>query len=330
MKTILPRLVLSVWSVAASLTGAAQQNVRTTLEEYVERYKHIAIAHQQQYGIPASITLAQGILESDCGNGRLAVAGNNHFGIKCKRDWTGATILHDDDALQECFRSYASAEESYDDHARYLDTQPRYDSLFAYGPTDYLSWARGLKACGYATDPRYAQKLVRIIEENKLYVLDREPALLADGDAAMRVEEHPSRAAQTSIASEGVIDVDNFRVAINDRRGYPVYRNNGVDYVLAREGDTWQGLAAALSLPERRLRRFNDAAAHAEPRAGEMIYIRSKRPAAIGSTLYHTVSAGETLRGISQRYGIRLARLRGLNGLSREARLSQGQHLKLR
>ena len=147
--------------------------VRQTREEYISRYMPIAIAHMERYGIPASITMAQGILESDCGNSLLSMKSNNHFGIKCKRNWTGDKVYHDDDAKGECFRSYPSVEASYRDHAEFLDSQPRYDSLFAYSSDDYKSWARGLKAAGYATAPDYAQRLIRIIEENQLFLLDR-------------------------------------------------------------------------------------------------------------------------------------------------------------
>lgn len=119
--------------------------MRLTREEYVDRYKHIAVAQMERYGIPASITMAQGILESDCGNSLLSMQSNNHFGIKCKRGWTGRKVYHDDDAKGECFRAYPSVEASYRDHAEFLDSQPRYDSLFAYDATDYRSWARGLK-----------------------------------------------------------------------------------------------------------------------------------------------------------------------------------------
>ena len=116
--------------------------VRQTREEYISRYMPIAIAHMERYGIPASITMAQGILESDCGNSLLSMKSNNHFGIKCKRNWTGDKVYHDDDAKGECFRSYPSVEASYRDHAEFLDSQPRYDSLFAYSSDDYKSWAR--------------------------------------------------------------------------------------------------------------------------------------------------------------------------------------------
>ena len=163
-------------SLAGILLCCAVQlgaQVRQTREEYVSRYMSIAVAHMERYGIPASITMAQGILESDCGNSLLSMRSNNHFGIKCKRNWTGEKVYHDDDAKGECFRAYPSVEASYQDHAEFLDSQPRYDSLFAYPSDDYKSWARGLKAAGYATAPDYAQRLVRIIEENQLFLLDR-------------------------------------------------------------------------------------------------------------------------------------------------------------
>ena len=151
-----------------------QAQTRQTREEYIARYKHIAIDHMERYGIPASITMAQGILESDSGNSNLAKSSNNHFGIKCKTGWDGRKVYHDDDEKGECFRAYDSVEESYRDHADFLDQSPRYDSLFAYSSTDYRSWARGLKAAGYATAPDYAQRLTKIIEDNQLYLLDKE------------------------------------------------------------------------------------------------------------------------------------------------------------
>ena len=167
---------MTLLAAAFCAVGASAQSLRArqSKEEYIERYKNIAIDHMERYGIPASITLAQGILESDSGNSTLAKSSNNHFGIKCKKNWTGARVYHDDDAKGECFRKYGSVEESYQDHADFLDQQPRYDSLFAYASNDYRSWARGLKAAGYATAPDYAQRLTRIIEEYELYLLDED------------------------------------------------------------------------------------------------------------------------------------------------------------
>ena len=166
-------IYLALFALAASAAQLAAQT-RITKEEYIDRYKGIAIEHMERYGIPASITLAQGILESDSGNSTLARKSNNHFGIKCKSNWRGDRVYHDDDAKGECFRKYDTVEESYQDHADFLDQQPRYDSLFAYSSDDYRSWARGLKAAGYATAPDYAQRLIRIIEDNQLYLFDED------------------------------------------------------------------------------------------------------------------------------------------------------------
>ena len=168
------RTLLFLLSILVGAASLMAQEVRMTRAEYVEKYKSIAIAHMKRFGIPASITMAQGILESGAGNSDLARRSNNHFGIKCKKDWTGEKVYHDDDAKGECFRAYPTVEASYEDHAKFLDDSPRYDSLFAYPSNDYRSWARGLKAAGYATAPDYAERLVKIIEDMQLYLLDQE------------------------------------------------------------------------------------------------------------------------------------------------------------
>ena len=178
-------LFLLLILVGATSLMAQTQERPMTRAEYVEKYKWIAIEHMKRFGIPASITMAQGILESSAGNSELARKSNNHFGIKCKKNWTGDKVYHDDDAKGECFRAYPSVEASYEDHAKFLDESPRYDSLFAYPSNDYRSWARGLKACGYATAPDYAERLIKIIENMKLYELDNE------GGAVTPVETKP-------------------------------------------------------------------------------------------------------------------------------------------
>ncbi len=229
-----------VAGLASAAQPAAPRKSRQTREEYIDKYKSIAVRHMERYGIPASITMAQGILESDCGNSRLSVQSNNHFGIKCKRGWQGETVYHDDDAPGECFRAYPSVEASFLDHAEFLDRQPRYDSLFAYSSSDYKSWARGLKAAGYATAPDYAQRLVRIIEENELYLLDRNDGeRLYASRTGGRTDPEAWFSEQTSVetaaASTSLIDPDDYRVTINAHCGYDVYATNGVHYI-PREG----------------------------------------------------------------------------------------------
>ena len=233
-------------------------------EKYIKQYSSLAIQHQKKYRIPASITLAQGLLESGAGRSELARKSNNHFGIKCKRNWTGDKGYHDDDAKGECFRSYPSVEASYRDNAELLDSPPRYDSLFAYSPTDYKSWARGLKAAGYATAPDYAQRLCRIIEEAQLFLLDppdgerlyasRSGRKITDPEGWFTDQTSMERPADASSA----VDPDNYRVTINAHNGYNVYATNGVHYVLAKEGDTFENIGRKFRLSPRNLRKFND------------------------------------------------------------------------
>ena len=257
-------LLAGILLLAAAPLAAQKRQTRQTLEEYVDRYKSIAVEHMERYGIPASITMAQGILESDSGNSWLSLHSNNHFGIKCKRDWKGEKVYYDDDAKGECFRAYPSVEASYRDHAEFLDTQPRYDSLFAYAPDDYRSWARGLKAAGYATAPDYAQRLIRIIEENELYLLDRTDGLrlYASHHGGTTDPEswfsEQSSVEQVAAAVTGGVDPDNYRVTINAHNGYNVYANNGVHYVLAKENDTYEHIGRQFRISARNLRKFND------------------------------------------------------------------------
>lgn len=323
---------LAVWSVAG-----AQSRVKYTTEEYIARWSKIAVEHQEKYGIPASITLAQGILESSNGNGRLAVEANNHFGIKCKRDWKGMTISHDDDAVGECFRKYHSAEESYEDHAEYIDTQPRYDSLFRHSETDYKAWARGLKAAGYATDPQYAEKLIRIIEENRLYLYDRGGDALREREVAPS-QPTPSKEIESAGRSEknnqptegGVVDIDNYTVAVHTHHGYAVLAENGVEYVVAKQGDSYTKIAALFDLPIKKIYKFNDVAVGAALSEGERVYVQRKHSHYVGADLYHTAVEGESLRDVAQQYGIRVSKLARLNLMSSDATLRAGEHIKLR
>lgn len=336
MKKILGSLCLLVVALLAGTKAFSQSRITYTTNEYIARYSPIAIEHQEKYGIPASITLAQGILESNNGNGRLAVEANNHFGIKCKKNWTGMTISHDDDAKGECFRKYNTAEESYEDHASYLDTQPRYDSLFRHSETDYAAWARGLKAAGYATDPLYAEKLIRIIEENRLYLFDRgENPLEERVEQIVEVEEQireeqPVTVEMPDAKSDAVVDIDNYTVALNSHNGYALQTVNGVGYVVAKQGDSYETIARAFKLSTKKLLKYNDVAAGATLGEGERVFVERKQARYVGADLYHTASEGESLRAVAQQYGVRLAKLAMLNRLSSDAALEEGEHIRLR
>ena len=321
----------------ASLSASAQsksRSTRQTREEYIERYKQIAIDHMERYGIPASITMAQGILESDNGNSPLSRSSNNHFGIKCKSDWTGRRVYHDDDAKGECFRAYETVEESYRDHAEFLDRQPRYDSLFAYASNDYRSWARGLKAAGYATAPDYAQRLIRIIEESKLYLLDR-----PDGGRLYEREQRGEHrredwfADQSSVspAAAGTIDPDNYRVAIAEHNGYAIYATNGVRYVVAGPDDSFEQIGRALHITASRLRKFNDVTdKRAEPMPGEAIYIERKKSRWEGTEQYHICREGETAYAVAQTYGLRMNAVVKMNKLRKRTTLEAGERIRIK
>ena len=311
-----------------------QQRTRITREEYIDRYKRIAVAHMERYGIPASITMAQGILESDCGNSYLSQTSNNHFGIKCKSNWTGERVYHDDDEKGECFRKYQTVEESYADHAEFLDSQNRYDSLFAYSPTDYKSWARGLKAAGYATAPDYAQRLIRIIEENRLYLLDRDDGLRMyasqTGSGKAGEQWFADQSSVGSVHDADRIDPDDYRVTVNARNGYNIYQSNGLFYVIAKQGDTYASIGNVFRLSAKNLRSFNDRKSGEEPSRGDIVFIRKKHKQWEGNMQAHTVLEGETLYSVSQSYGIQLKSLAKMNKLKTTSKIQKGDRIKLR
>ena len=294
--------------------GSLRAQVRQTREEYIDRYKSIAVAHMERYGIPASITMAQGILESDCGNSRLSIMSNNHFGIKCKRNWTGEKVYHDDDAKGECFRSYPTVEASYQDHAEFLDTQPR-----------------------YATAPDYAQRLCRIIEEAQLFLLDqpdgerlyasRSGRKITDPEGWFTDQTSMERTADASPA----VDPDNYRVTINAHNGYNVYATNGVHYVLAKEGDTFENIGKKFRISARNLRKFNDLKdKKAQPMPHEVVYIERKKKRWEGNAHTHICRQGETAYAVGQSYAIRTRSIEKLNKLRPGDTLEQGRQIRIK
>ena len=328
MKFSQKAMLFLLFSLFCSLAVVAAE--RQTLEEYVERYKAIAIAHMERYGIPASITMAQGILESDSGNSFLSNSSNNHFGIKCKKHWTGDRVYHDDDAKGECFRAYPSVEASYQDHADFLDQSPRYDSLFAYPSDDYRSWARGLKAAGYATAPDYAERLVKIIESMKLYLLDKENGskiYAASKSATINTEAWFE---SSTAASDEQINPNAFRVTVNAHKGYGVYRTNHTFYVVAKEGDTYKSIGVAFDISARMLEKFNDVEKGAVLKKGDIVYIERKKTHWQGNVMQHKAMRDETLYDLSQSYGIRLKSLTKMNRLTADATLKKGEIIRLK
>ena len=285
----------------------AQVGRKMSRPEYIETYKDIAMREMERTGIPASITLAQGILESGDGNSTLARRGNNHFGIKC-HDWKGKTLHQDDDEKNECFRRYKSVEESYRDHSDFLTGRTRYSELFTYNPDDYKAWAKGLKKAGYATSPAYAEALVRVIEENELYRYDLEVIAGAGTD-------HKGKPFYESTEYAG---------------SRKAYYNNRVKYVLAREGDSFYSLSEELDLFQWQLPRYNDLPEKTIFSEGDRVYLQPKRNKAEAGNKVHAVKAGETLQSISQLYAIKLDKLAKRNQLKPDAQLKSGQQILLR
>ena len=234
----------------------AQNNAR---KEYIRKYKELAVEQMNKYGIPASITLAQGCLESADGTSRLAVKAHNHFGIKCK-DWNGKKIYHNDDEKGECFRKYRNVEESYKDHSEFLRNGLRYQSLFDLKQTDYKAWAHGLKAAGYATNPKYATMLIEIIEEYKLYQYDGKTG---------NKKEKPGKAVESSTIYKYSLDRQ-------------IYSEDGTPYIIATGVETYDSIAKEYNLFRSEILKFNNLKKKDIPRnmkieAGTVVYIAKRK-----------------------------------------------------
>ena len=308
-------LTLVAMLVLLAGTAAAQKQTRAA---YIARYADIAVREMKATGIPASITLAQGCLESGDGNSTLATQANNHFGIKC-HGWKGKTVQHTDDAPDECFRSYDSAEASFRDHSDFLRYRDRYATLFNLEPTDYKGWAYGLQKAGYATAQTYAASLIRIIEDYELYRYDQ-----LDESAREALPPTPSEA--------------EFSIKLKQLPGHvyqiPLNRElrttNGVTYIVALEGDTYAQLAREYNLFKRELLRFNDLKREAPIHAGERVYINAKKNESAPHLDKHVVEAGETLRDLSQRYAVKLKKLYRYNAMDPGTEPEPGTILNLR
>ena len=293
--------------ISALVFGAFANQITRT--QYIDTWKEVAQGNMTEYNIPASIILAQGILESGFGNSDLARKANNHFGIKCHNTWTGERFYKDDDAKNECFRSYNHAMDSYRDHALFLTTRDRYKSLFALDVTDYKSWAHGLKKAGYATNPEYAQKLIRVIEENQLYKYDQ----LGQFSAPSMTPTAPSKPApKANKPTSKANDSSTETITIGALRTSTV---NKVQCVVVQPGQTLYRISKETGVSLRQLYKYNDFEEGREVlTAGEVVYLQPKR---MKSSDKKTVvsSDNQTLRQISQENGVRLKSLMRKNNL---------------
>lgn len=281
---------------------------------YIEKYKDLAISEMRRTGVPASITLAQGIIESDYGRSTLAREGNNHFGIKCHDDWNGQVIRHHDDRRNECFRKYRRVEESFYDHSDFLRNGSRYASLFNLDPTDYKSWARGLKQAGYATNPDYANMLIRKIEGNNLYYYDRIENL--GEETAMAAP--PSRVPETSIqvSNEGPGERQENGTGALPSRVPRVLENNRIQFIIVKDGETIAMIEDKFQMLKWELSKYNELSSDFTPVPGQLLYLQPKRDRAEPGKETHTVSEGDTMYSISQKYGIKVSKLYEYNRMA--------------
>ncbi len=285
----------------AALANAAAPKKISSYEKYIKTYSSLAVEQQRKYRIPASITLAQGLLESGAGQSNLARRSNNHFGIKCHSDWTGGRVYHDDDLKGECFRKYTRVEESYEDHSKFLK-RSRYESLFRLKITDYKGWARGLQKCGYATDRAYANKLIKIIEDYELYRYD------SGKTGKTKRTKH-----QKSPVSK-----------------YTVYKTYGLLYVYAKDGDSFEQIAANVGFSAKELKKYNEVPENFPLQKGDIVYLQKKKKRADKPNYNHVVQIGESMHSIAQKYGIQIKSLYRMNRKGRDYVPKEGDNLRLR
>jgi LysM repeat protein len=283
----------------------AYSQKRISPEDYINKYNRIAIEEMKRSGIPASITLSQGMLESDNGNSMLSLKSNNHFGIKC-HNWDGAKVFHDDDKDNECFRKYSSAEESYRDHTDFLMNGKRYAFLFEYKSTDYKKWAKGLKKAGYATNSHYSNKLIQLIEQYELYKFDQ-------GFSSTNKNKKTNN--------------EEFVVRIKRRK---VIKFNDIDCILAKEGETLASITKEFNKMNFELPRYNDLPKDTILHEGQRIYLQPKRRSAEKGIETCIAERGETMYSISQKYGIKLRILYRKNRMEKGTQPLVGQKIWLR
>lgn len=329
------RILLFLLLVPLALTAQ-----RITTEEYIQTYKDIAMEEMRTHGIPASITLAQGLLESGSGNSALARDAKNHFGIKCHTGWQGQSYIMDDDERNECFRRYSQVEESFRDHSEFLRSRSRYAGLFELDIMDYEGWANGLKAAGYATNPAYATSLIGIIDRNRLYLYDQlamgiiteaelNRILRGEQEATpsttFPVEERALELAYSPVDRSGFVLVD-----MTAEKRF-IYENNHVRFAYAKEGETLERIAEAFHIRVKDLCKYNLITRPDEMvfHYGDIVYLEQLRKRN-RTAKTHVVQVGETVRDVALHYAVRPGKILKRNGLSEGEPLQPGQVLKLR
>ncbi|MCL1933691.1 MAG: glucosaminidase domain-containing protein [Candidatus Azobacteroides sp.] len=289
-----------------NFTLPAQRKLQVNID-YINKYSDIAVKHRNKYKIPASITLAQGIIESGAGLSELARASNNHFGIKCHSDWTGERVYRQDDGPNDCFRKYKTVEDSYEDHAKFLRQYSRYAVLFTYDIRDYTAWAKGLQTCGYATDRGYANKLIQMIEAYELYKYDEKAAPKSTTQKAKEKKKKKTP------------------VLLRD-----VYRTYNLIYVIAKANDSFDQIADDTGFKVKDLIKYNEVPEDFPLEKGDIVYLEKKKKKADKPYFEHLVKIGESMHSISQRYGIQMKHLYKMNKKDSDYVPTEGDVLRLR
>jgi LysM repeat protein len=328
LPVILFILVLSMLSCKISKPVISSAVSKSSEEDYIDRYKDIAIKEMKRTGVPASITIAQGIIESDCGRSVLAREANNHFGVKCHNDWNGPTMRYDDDRKNECFRKYSKVEDSYRDHSDFLKSGSRYSFLFQIETNDYKSWAKGLKKAGYATNPDYANMLIRKIEQYSLWNLDKginiaykqEKAVTATTDS---ISVRPA----LSLSEKMPAGNANIFVVTREQR---IKENNRIQYIVVKDGDTKERVENEFQLLKWELAKYNELKNDFVLTPGQILYLQPKRDKAEPGKEYYYAVSGDTMYTISQQFGIRLKKLYEMNRMAENSQPSPGEKIWLR
>ena len=307
-----------IYVITATILSSNLFAQRISPDEYINTYREIAIAEMKRSGIPASVTLAQGILETECGNSDLVKRSNNHFGIKCKSTWTGESVKHTDDAPNECFRKYNNPADSYKDHSDYLKTSPRYATLFELDPSDYKGWAYGLKKAGYATNPKYPQIVISNIEKYNLQQYDNLTEQDFDNIAISKIIT-----AQKPVEQNIVVDITAIENSIKLKN-----KINGLKALMAPKGSSLLLIASKANIDLGKLLEYNDLSTDGLLNDEQVIYLEKKLKQ--GNRDFYIALQKETLYDISQNNAVQLKNLLQFNNMNENQTVQKGTKIKLR
>lgn len=328
-------LIAAIFTISSIASFA--QSYTDKVHQYIDTYKDIAINEMIRTGVPASITLAQGILESQAGQSELVKQSNNHFGIKCKAEWTGAVVYHDDDKKQECFRSYSTAEESFRDHSDFLKNRPYYTSLFTLDPTDYTAWAKGLKKAGYATESDYAGALIKVIEDNNLEQYTDIALQQMKNNPEENFASNTTEQTNTILVTQNTAEQTNNTNTVSTPENQPqqqfypdgMFEINHTKVMYVKTGTSLFALASSNNISYAALLEFNDLnKTGVILNKDQLIFFERKQKK--GDKDFHIVNGTETIEDIAQKEGVRLENILEYNQMQKGTEPLAGEKIYLR